>query len=117
MTDKYTEEVTTINTHVDAMKHELSDLKREIKSARLTMQRESEFSAKHRAASAVKSTESWSEFFWRKSVDVFRYIIPRGSSSGNQTVEGWTAIKISWKHAEGNESKLYREKIFVMLFY
>lgn len=84
MTDKYTEQVTNINSHVDAMKDELSDLKLEVKSARLTMQRESEFAAKHRAATSSRSTESWSGFLWRKSVDVYRYIVPR-RSAGNQT--------------------------------
>lgn len=81
LTDKYTDEVISINTHVDAMKNELSDLKLEIKSARLTMQRESEFAVKHRTAtSAPKPIESWSGFLWRKTVDVYRYIIPRSSS-------------------------------------
>lgn len=83
MTDSYTEQVTNINSHVDAMKNELSDLKLEIKSARLTMQRESALAAKYRAISP-KPIESWSDYLWRKSVDVYRYIVPRGSGNKSQ---------------------------------
>lgn len=83
MTDKYTEQVTTINSHVDAMKQELTNLQLEIKSARMTMQRESEFAAKHRAATLNRpSTESWSGYLWRKTIGLYHYIIPRRSSGG-----------------------------------
>lgn len=104
LTDQYTQQVTNINSHVDEMKNELSDLKLEIKSARITMQRESEFSAKHRAASAsTRPTESWSGFIWRKSVDVFRYIIPRGSP-GDQT------LGINGSNSSGNVILMANQK-------
>lgn len=86
MTDQYTEQVTHINTHVDAMKHELTELKHEIKSARLTMQRDADRSAKLRIVpgpATSRSTESWSGFLWRKTVDVYRYMVPRRDGTVN----------------------------------
>lgn len=58
------------------MRHELKAIKDEI-----------------RTISNASSAESWVGFFWRKSVDSYRYFVPRQSSaSSNQDRESWASF-------------------------